>query len=157
MINIVLISLLAYIGSVVGTYLAKAAKEEIKPGEKYFSIARKILPILLAGVLLSTLLTNIIWIAPLLIGLIISKYVKHPYLFFGFALTVTALHSNTLLLITATIIFVYGLIYGSTEKEVLKNIPYFVVPLLLLTVPQIITPNIEIWLGLIAGTLLLQK
>tara|TARA_Y100000310_G_scaffold144893_1_gene144157 strand:- start:9563 stop:10036 length:474 start_codon:yes stop_codon:yes gene_type:complete len=157
MINILLISLLAYIGCVIGAYLAKATKEEIVLGKKYFKIARKTIPLLLAIVLISTIFTNIIWIAPLLIGLIISKYVKHPYLFFGFALTVTALHSKTLLLITATIIFVYGLVYGSMEKEVLKNIPYFVVPLLLLTTPQFITPNIEIWLGLIAGTLLLQK
>ena len=94
---------------------------------------------------------------PLLVGIVISKYVKVPYLFFGFALAVAALHSNGLFLTTATIIFVYGLIYGSMEKEVVKNIPYFVVPLILLSVPQFITPNIEIWLGLVAGTLILQK
>lgn len=122
-----LIPIIAFLGLIVGNLIAKYTKEEIEQGRVYFYASKRLLLFILAVILSLTFLWNANALIFFIIGLIASKILKLPYSWLGLALVASI---NPLLI--ATLIFVYGLIDGTSNKLITKNALAFFIPFSLL-------------------------
>jgi len=116
-----MISLIALLGQFFGLLLAKLTKEELKPGKKYFSILRVVFLISILVFLFLKGFNVFYFLGGLLVGLIIRK----EYFYFG-------LISNNP--VSASLIFIYGLPYGTLNKDLMKliyNSGFFIVALII--------------------------
>ena len=122
--------ILIYSGIFVGIALSKIAKEELKPGKKYFTWMKRILLILIFA--LPIILTNInLWTvraAIIAAGFTIGVHIKKIpidlelvyYPLFGILLALVS-NNNNLLITLGALIFLYGLPTGSTLKKPTKK------------------------------------
>lgn len=131
-INYLLIAAVAALGLVSGRVLARIAKEEIKPGKKYFLILQKFLFALTVFLLMHFNRTNVhyTWIGVLVLFVYLSWFKKIPtYVIsavLGAGIYLASLTDNFLLI--SGFIFLYGLPAGSLIKnksEIILNIAVF--------------------------------
>ena len=131
-INYLLIAVVAALGLVLGRVLAWMAKEEIKPGKKYFLILQKALFCLAIVLLMYFNRTNIhyTWIGALIIFVYLSWFKKIPSysisVVLGFGVYLASLTDNFLLI--SAVIFLHGFPAGSlikSKKEMALNIAVF--------------------------------
>lgn len=116
-----MIYLIALVGQFIGLILAKFTKEELKQGKIYFNILKNII---LVSIIISTLFYKLD-IIYLILGLVLALVIKKEYFYFG-------LISNNLLF--SSLIFIYGLPYGSLNnnfKKLIYNIPLFLITLII--------------------------
>ena len=118
-----IIPIIAFLGLIVGNIIAKYTKEEIAQGKVYFYASKRLILFSLAVILSLTFLWNANALIFFIIGLIAGKIFKLPYSWLGIALAASI---NPLLI--ATLIFVYGLIDGSENKNYLKCLIAFFIP-----------------------------
>ena len=142
MIKLILISIIAFLGSVAGIILARIAKEEIEPGKKYLNILQRVLLfILFIGFLYNTKL-SIYSVLAFAIGFIVSTLIKYKYFYLGIASTLSLIAHSQLTIFVNSIIFLYGLPYGSLLKDnkkiIINAILYFIPLSLLLIRPQLV-------------------
>lgn len=157
MLTTLIITLLVYFGWVGGKILARIAPEELAAGKKYFLGLRKILLFFLALTLLFPLLRgNPMWIVPFLLGMAVGFFLQSSYLFLGCALITSWLVSQDLFFMSAVLIFLYGLPYGSMEKSWMKTL-FFFPPLLLFLLPSGTLFYQTTLLAFVAGALLVQR
>lgn len=144
LLNYSLAAIISYIGLFIGFFLAIIAKEEIKPGKKYFMILQKI--ILLLAFIFLLIYLNLNYILVLLILVFIVVYIsktenKIPliYIILSIIFYLSSKNSN-LLIIESSLIFLYGIPTGSlltrkSKKEtiinILKNIPFILIAIIL--------------------------
>ncbi|MBW3004604.1 hypothetical protein KY310_02125 [Candidatus Woesearchaeota archaeon] len=133
-LNYAVIALVASLGLLSGRILARIAKEEIKPGKKYFLILQKVLFCLAVVLLMYSNKTNVhyTWIGALVLFIYLSWFKKLPsYIMsavLGAGVYLAALTDNFLLI--SGVIFLYGLPTGSlikNKKEIALNIMIFLV------------------------------
>ena len=117
MLTRILIAGIAFLGLLVGYLLTFLAKEEIKPGKKYFVILERAILIILALVLLSQVWTSPAFIIPLIIGLLVGYFLKVRYLYLGLALAASITLSTEFFVLVASLIFLHGLPYGSISSK----------------------------------------
>ncbi len=157
-LNYSLLSLLSFLGIVVGIILVKIAPEEQKPGKTYLIAMQNILIILSVVFFVIYIINNlyllnnwiyngIIILAALFLAVYIIKikdkdnFIKSgiAYLFFGFIFFLSLNNSN-LLLIQAVIILLFGMPTGSIlfdikkknqVKVLLNHILFLIIPLVL--------------------------
>src|SRR3989344_2439353 len=115
-----LIILLAFLGFIAGIILAFLTKEEFKSGKKYF-LALKFIIILILSLIffLKSSLTYsslIFFIA----GILITILFKRIYFYFGLALFISFLLTQEFNLLTASLIFIYGLPEGTLKANYLS-------------------------------------
>lgn len=155
MLNAVIIWLITFLGLPIGILIASQTKEELKSGKKYFNIILKACLFILIIILLSRTI-NFLALFLFLLGLIMAFFIRHLYLYFGLAfIAITGVEG---LLIIASLIFICGLVRGTflvyKKQKLLKNIVLdlilFVVPLLILFIPQINTDLVSYF---VAGAL----
>jgi len=146
-LNYSLAAIIAYLGLFIGILLAIMAKEEIKPGKKYFIFLQKIILLLIFIFLLIYTDLNYILIL-LILALIIVHLLKTkkefnelPYIYI--ILSIIFFLSSKILnffIIESSLIFLYGLPTGSllTNKDkkktvinMSKNIGFIVVAIIL--------------------------
>lgn len=158
MINKLIIAIIAFLGLLAGQFLAKIAKEEVKPGLKYFKQLKRLILLALTFALLYPNIDQYAsWIFPFIIGFILSFFLKKRYLILGFSLVLASTISPQFFLLVAILIFLYGLPYGTLNKNLLENFIIFAVPFILLFFPEILTDYSPIFLPLLAGTLFLKE
>lgn len=116
-LNYVLALILSFSGVFVGMFLGYIAKEELKPGKRYFIWIQNIILILAAIFVLYSFHLNIILF--ILIGLIITLgiiYFKPKailgYLFLAI-LFFLSMRNTSLFMLTSSFIFLYGFPTGS--------------------------------------------
>ena len=146
MINYFLVSFLAYSGLFIGMSLAFIAKEEIKPGRKYFVFLKKILLSLIIVFLFAlNKLDYIIILLALAIVLVyfyklrVNKGFKEDfliYLIFG-AIFYLSYKNTNLFVIESSLMFLYGFPTGTllvdfkskwrSLFEILKNIGFLII------------------------------
>ena len=152
-ISLFLVSLISFLGVVVGFILNKLAKEEIKFGKfgaRYFVWMKRI--ILIALIIIAAYFTkNIALVLSFfIIGFILSIFLSE-YFSLSFAMLLGFLNGNKLLILIASLVFLYGLPYGSMLRRIKKEhfliLLFFFLPLLLI----FININQDILIGLIAG------
>lgn len=133
-LNYALIALIVSLGLLSGRIIAWIAKEEIKPGKKYFLILQKILFCAVVFLLMYFNKTNVhyTWIGGLVIFAYLSWFKKIPSYIISAVLGITlylATLTENFLLISA-VIFLYGFPAGSlikNKKEIALNIVIFLV------------------------------
>lgn len=118
-----LIPIIAFLGLIVGNIIAKYTKEEIEQGKVYFYASKRLILFILAVILSLTFLWNMNALIFFIMGLIASRILRLPYSWLGIALVASI---NPLLI--ATLIFVYGLIDGTSNKTIIKNALAFFIP-----------------------------
>jgi len=147
LLNYSLAALIAYIGLFIGFILAIIAKEEIKPGKKYFILLQKIILLLIFIFLL--LFINLKYVVVLLILAFIlisilrtkKEFNELPYIYIILAIIFYLSSKNlNLFIIESSLIFLYGVPIGTlmTKKskketiiELLKNIPFILIAVIL--------------------------
>ena len=122
---------IAIVGLIAGIFIAKYAKEELKNGEKWFSLLNCL--IILALIIVSFKIN--LNIAGLIIGLVFGLLVKKEYFYFGIG--IASLINKNINFLYSILVFLYGMPYGSLiyYKKQLKNITFdivlFLIPALL--------------------------
>ncbi|MBW3001598.1 hypothetical protein KY338_00370 [Candidatus Woesearchaeota archaeon] len=131
-LNYALIVLVASLGLMSGRIIAWIAKEEIKPGKKYFIVLQKILFCFIVFLLMYSNKTNVhyTWVGALVLFVYLSWLKKIPtYIIsavLGTGMYLASLTDNFLLI--SGVIFLHGLPAGSlmkNKKEVILNIVVF--------------------------------
>ena len=128
-----MLSLISFIGLLIGILLAKLSPEEIKPGRKYFILLEKIV---LIAIIITLIYYSEISLLGIFIGAFIGYFFRKEYFYLGLALMISLKHVNFNFLL-ASLIFIYGLPYGTLLKrhilkEVNINLVLFLIPLLFL-------------------------
>ena len=142
MIKLILISIIAFLGSIAGVILARIAKEEIEPGKKYLNILQRVLLFILFMGFLYNIKLSIYSVLAFAIGFIVSALIKYKYFYLGIASTLSLIAYSQLTIFVNSIIFLYGLPYGSllknNKKIIINAILYFIPLSLLLIRPQLV-------------------
>jgi len=148
-LNYSLTALVLYIGLFMGFILVLMAKEEIKPGKKYFLFLQKAILSLIFILLVVFLGLNYIVILLLLACIIIyitKNYLKkefndviYTYILLSVIFYLSSKNLN-LFIIESSLIFLYGLPTGTllttkdkkqTAMNILKNIPFILIAIIL--------------------------
>jgi len=151
---------MSFFGLVFGILLSRVAKEEIKPGEKYFKILERIILFILVIALLYYAWNNLLLtIIGFIVGIFTSSIFKTRYFYLGFALMLGFLITKEFTLIIASLIFLYGLPYASKEFFNKKFMDKVFLYFLLFIIPFILLPfgfvqnNLYLFLAFVAGSL----
>ncbi len=121
-----LIAFLVFLGVVFGRILRSLAKEEIKPGKKYFnSFGKLILAILVLVFLYSNF--SLLCFVGIIIGFLASFFFKEIYFYLGLGVFFSFLISKEYSLLVASLIFIYGLFYGTLKINNLRKILFTLV------------------------------
>jgi hypothetical protein len=127
----VLMYILAFVGILVGLFLAHLARDELKSGKKYFILIYRILLFILIIYLLYLSEINW-WLLGIIFGFIFSIFFSELYFFLGLAVF------SSLNVYVAFITFLIGLPYGTLlyTKKGVKN--YLIYALILFFIPALI-------------------
>ena len=130
LINLIFYSLTAiisFVGLYIGVILYFMAKEEIKPGLKYFILAQNILTLTIIAILLffykipSLLLAILLIAISLLLYIFKSKTIKNAlYVFFGLFFYLVS-ESKELFVLLAVCIFIYSIFTGTVFSYLIKK------------------------------------
>lgn len=130
----ILESVLAFIGLIVGIFLAKFTKEEFKSGRKYFVLLCRIVLFVLIVYLLY--LVEINWLVlGFVLGVLVAYFFSNVYFYLGLGVF------SSLNVYVAFLVFLFGLPYGTLiyhqgrlKKKVLGSLIFFFIPVLMLLV-----------------------
>ncbi|MEK6861566.1 MAG: hypothetical protein AABY07_06355 [Nanoarchaeota archaeon] len=156
MINLILISLLGFTGSIFGVILKRIAQEEIGPGKKYFNIMQRLFLFILLVAFLYHIKLGIFSIILFIIGYLISSLVRYKYLYLGIASALSLLINSEFPLLVNSIIFLYGLPYGSLLKnnsKLIQNLILYIIPLVSLLIKTQLIDVQSYLFAFIAGSL----
>ncbi len=138
----ILISLIALLGLIAGVIIAKFTKEELRSGKKYFTLFSKTMLFIITIYLLY--LCDINWmLSGVLLGAILTLFIKNIYLYLGLAMF-SSLNANL-----ALFIFLFGLPHGtlihSKKNLILTSSILFLITslVLLINIPQTILLSIS--------------
>ena len=152
-----LIAFLVFLGLIVGRILKSIAKEEIKPGKKYFRISGKIILAILILVFLYNNL-NLFGFFGLIIGFIVSSFFQVVYFYLGLGLFFSFFVSKEYNLLVASLTFIYGLFHGTLKidniKKILFNFVIFSIPFLLFFIKEFILEYNSLFFGIVLGALI---
>lgn len=147
-LNYFLISLVVYLGLLAGIIISYMAKEELKPGKRYFILAHNITLAFILYFILEFIKANvyIVFLLPLAFVVFLFYYTetyKKSYALYpilgGFFFIVSS--NNNQLLIMSGLIFFYGFLIGTLQtdfkqknylKILGKNLGFFVCAILIL-------------------------
>ena len=145
-LNYFLISLIVYLGLVIGIVLAFMAKEELKPGKRWFLLLHNIILAFILFFILEFLNVNVylILLLPLALIVFLFKYSELYrkswviYILLGIIFYLSSKNINQLLIISTLMLF-YGFLVSALQfqkKDYLRilyiNLGFFVCILLIL-------------------------
>lgn len=150
------VPLVSFLGLVAGMILAKVSPEEMGPGKRFFRVMRLSIILLLGVMLLYYSEMNLILLA---IGIAIGFFLRLGYLYLGAAIVGALLASREALLMISSLVFMYGLPYGTLlesskrmgTKRMLLFALVFAIPFLLLLLPIGSSHILSLTAGLLVG------
>lgn len=146
--------IIVILGLVFGAFLSKRVKEEVKQGKKYFIFFERLILVLFIFILILLYRINVIILIGVVVGLLIGKYFKRIYFYFGIVI-VSVAKNVELLLIFISLVFLFGLIYGARNKFKLKNlildVVVFLIPFSFLFMETFINSKIGFLIGFSMG------
>lgn len=150
----VLAIIVSFLGLIAGLIVAKAAKEEIKPGRKYFKVVIRVILFLLVVSFLFLSWTSLYVVVAFLVGLILARYFDRVYFYLGLGLAASVGSSENFFLLVNSLVFLFGLPYAGfiKLKEVYLDAIFFFIPLLLLLIPIVFSYE-HLLLGFVSGAL----
>jgi len=132
------IPLISFCGLIFGIFLAKIAREEIRPGVFYFFWLKKVILGCLIILLFLNIEFSLIWLLFLgvVFGYLSGLYTK-VYFYLGLCSTISFIFSKELFFLINIFIFLFGLPEGTLYKRskfarLYKNFIFFIVPFLFL-------------------------
>ncbi len=130
LLNYSLTLIVCFLGLFFGVILAFSAKEELKPGKKYFVLMQKIILLIILIALLKMFNVNVYMklFAYAVLILLMEINIKKEIIYFllGFVFFFSSKNTNTFLLV-ASLIFLYGFPIGSVfASKLIKNNIFFV-------------------------------
>lgn len=149
-----LVVLIVFLGLVAGFILGKYTKEELKY-KRYFNLLKRLLLFVLVIALL-----YYAWefyaVFAFVVGVLVSFLIRKLYLYFGLALFLSFLMSKEFILLIASLIFIYGLVYGSflrKKKLFIYNLILFLAPFLLFFAKDFVLNYLYLFLAFTSGAL----
>lgn len=148
----ILESILAFIGLIVGVFLAKFTVEEFKSGRKYFVLlCRTVLFVLVVYLLY---LAEINWLLlGFVIGLLVSYFFSNIYFYLGLGVF------SSLNVYVAFLVFLFGLPYGTLmyhqrylKKRILSSLVLFFITALIL----LVNVSVTLVYSFVAGALFMK-
>ncbi len=100
--------IVAFLGSILGYFTAKFTKEELRAGLIYFKILELFILFLLPLIFLYYSFELVLFVFGVLFGI----FFRNEYFYFGFGLA-SSFFNNSLSFLGSSLIFIYGLPYGS--------------------------------------------
>lgn len=169
-LEILLVSLLSFLGLIFGVILAIFTKEELKPGSKYFNMLIKIILITILLFLSLKLLYNSLFptLVAFSIGIISSILFRKNYLYFGILIFTVSFYEKEFFSFILALIFLYGLPFGTIIatnninkiKKVypilISNFILFIIPSIILVLESISSQYKSLLLAFSAGAILVS-
>lgn len=152
----ILIAVAAFFSMIIGRYLRRLAKDEMKIGEKYFLLLDRILLLLISLMLILFSSGNWLILLTFFLGLFIGQMFKQKWFYLGLGLASSAFISVEATILMASLIFLYGLIKGTLHDNISKKLVFFI-PLLLLLANNFMAEYGFLASGLAAGALFLRE
>lgn len=149
-----LIPIISFLGLVTGRMISKYTKEEIRQYNNYLIWTKKILLLILVIISLYFIKFSYLNLILFILGFVFGFIFRSRYFYLGFLLALSFLISKEVMLLIASIIFIYGIFYGSLNKKwIIIKFGLFLVPFLLL----LFNINYEPFLAFVAGALFLKE
>ena len=156
MLDLILLYIVSFSGVFFGKLLRKVAYEEVKFGEKYLLNFQHFILFILALSLVYFADFNPWFIVLFVLGFIASFLFRKKYFYLGLALVAASFSQESLILV-ASLVFIYGLSFGSLSKKLLSSSIYFVIALILASLLLFNLPSANNYLlYFIAGSLFLR-
>lgn len=132
MIQEIIVMLVVLSGLIVGKFIAKYTKEEIKLGKKSLLFSKSLL---LASISITTFYyAGYLEALYLFLGIFLGYLFKFTDIYLGMAVLASALFLKPFFIVIATLAFIYYLVRASLELPKLSSVT-FLLPLVLLFVP----------------------
>lgn len=113
---LILIPIIVFLGYLVGYVIKYFTQDELKAGKKWFVLMQKTLLVLLAIGCLYYVKLSWMLVIGVLIGFFSVKYLK-IYFYFGILSVLSLMYKNYLIVINS-LMFLFGLPYGTMKKDV---------------------------------------
>ena len=160
----IIATIIAFLGLIIGQVLASQVKEELKLGRKWFLLIAKILLLVILFKLVLLAGPSLSFFIALLIGLVVNYFLKKIYLYFGFLILLSNFMNLNDKLFFASLIFIFGLAFGSivyikfkkfNYKISLINLVFYLIPVLFLLSKDFVVANGSLFTGFIVGGLII--
>jgi len=132
---IYLIPLISFLGLILGNIFYYVAKEEIWYSKFWYNLLMRILLLSIAGVLVYSLEFNWLLLVGFVLGLFLAGYIS-IWVYFGISLLVSYILGSNILFLISSLVFIYGLPYGTLMRRV--NLLQFLYLFLLFVVPLLL-------------------
>ncbi len=150
------VPLISFFGLVAGIILARISPEEMKQGKKFFKVMRLAVLFMLIVMLLYYSNLNLLMLA---IGLSIGFFIRLGYLYMGVSLAGALLASRDAFFMIASLVFIYGLPYGTllesrrkiNVRKLLLSGMTFAAPFFILLFPLEPSYILSLCAGLLVG------
>lgn len=118
-LNYALTAIVASIGLMCGAIIARFAKEEIKPGKKYFILLQKLLFVAVIALVMYANRTNVhfIWVGGVIIFVYLYFFNKIRQAFAYGALALAFFNASDMFLPASALIFLYGFPTAAKMKK----------------------------------------
>ena len=153
---------ISFSGLLFGLLLRRIATEEIIPGTRYFHALQKALLLILVIALLYPVWFEPLLIVGILLGWLLGRTFRNRYFYLGLALALSFFFSPDFTLVVASLVFLYGLPYGTllkkrTPEHISNTLMFFLVPFALLFVKETVISSLPFLLSITAGALFLRR
>ena len=154
----ILITLIAFVGLLIGKLLGFFVKEEIEQGKRYFLWARRLIALGLAIALMFNLSLGLHSAVGFIIGILMALFLNMRYFYLGLALLMAYAFGSNLVLLVASLIFLYGLVYGSLYPEkTLIAFVFYLIPMIFILFKDILYSYSDLVNGFLTGAILLLE
>ena len=164
MLKMLISLIIAFLGLIIGQVLASQVKEELKLGRKWFLLMAKVLLLIILFKLVLLAGPSLSFFIAFLAGILVNYFLKKLYLYFGFLILLSNFMSLDDKLFFASLIFLFGLVFGSllyskikkfNYKATIINLILFLLPILFLLSKDFVVANGSLFTGFILGGLVI--
>ncbi len=139
--NAIFLASAVFLGFVIGIIIVQFTKEEFSSNKKYFILFKNFLIILLSIILIYFNKSYNYWYLYFLIGIPLGYFLRVIFLYLGVILNSMLYSKPDNLLLVSSIIFLFGLVYGSFKEEIKRKI---IIKLIVLNYIIFIIPIISV-------------
>ena len=126
-----LIIIISFLGLVIGSWLSFLTPEEFNSGKKYFILLKKAILFVLVIIFLLPTFSLMYTISLFIIGALAARFFRKVYFYLGLALALSFFISIEFSLLTASLIFIFGLPHGTLNaNKYLKDWRKIIKPLI---------------------------
>ena len=150
---------IAFVGLLVGAFIARRTKEELIPGKKYFILLERIVLFVLIIFALYNVSFGVGTALSFIAGLLFFYKLNKSYFYLGLLILLASFVSVNFLVSITALIFIFGLSYGTLFYSGIRinlwyyELVFFLVPLILLFAGDFVLNNINYFFSFVAGAL----